>query len=411
MSDESDRPTAPESWRDPKRYLWLWGLLAPTGLFTIGLPLVWALDALGWPGLIHIAFWLGPIMLYVVVPLADLMIGPDGSNPPDEVLAALENDKYYRYLTYLYLPCQYATLVAACFLITADEVSLPVIDGGLQLVDKIGLAVTLGIIGGVGINTAHELGHKKVGLERRLARVALAQTAYGHFYIEHNRGHHVRVATPEDPASARMGESIWAFYPRSVRGGLRSAWGLERTRLRRLGSGPWSLRNDVLSAWLLTVVLFGALVAVFGLELLPYLLLQAVIGIGLLEAVNYMEHYGLARQRTPSGRYERPAPTHSWNSDHLVTNIFLYHLQRHSDHHAFPTRRYQALRSCEQAPALPAGYGGMIVLAYIPALWRRVMDKRVLAHYDGDITRANIHPPVRRRVLAQYGAARAGVSE
>ncbi|GGL08636.1 alkane 1-monooxygenase [Nocardia jinanensis] len=411
MSDEPDESTPPESWHDPKRYLWLWGLLAPTGLFTIGLPLVWVLYAVGRPGLVHIVFWLGPIVLYLVVPIADRFVGPDGSNPPEEVVAALENDKYYRYLTYLYLPCQYATLITAGYLMTADNPHLPVIDGGLDTVDKIGLAVTLGVIGGLGINTAHELGHKKVGLERRLSRIALAQSGYGHFYIEHNRGHHVRVATPDDPASARFGEGFWAFLPRSVGGGVRSAWALERTRLQRLGCGPWNRRNDILTAWLLTVVLFSALVLAFGPELLPYLLLQAVVGFSLLEAVNYMEHYGLARQRTPGGRYERPAPTHSWNSDHLVTNIFMYHLQRHSDHHAFPTRRYQALRTWEQAPTLPAGYAGMIVLAYVPPLWRRVMDKRVLAHYDGDITRANIHPPARARVLARYGAATVEVPE
>lgn len=402
MSAESFESTPPESWRDPKRYLWLWGLLAPTGLFVVGIPAVWALAAMGRPGLIHIVFWLGPILLYLVIPIADRMVGTDGSNPPDAIVATLERDRYYRYLTYLYLPCQYATLLAGAYLITADGAHLPVA-GGLYLIDKIGLAVTMGVIGGIGINTAHELGHKKVGLERRLSRIALAQSAYGHFYIEHNRGHHVRVATPEDPASARFGESFWAFLPRSVRGGLRSAWSLERARLQRLGFGPWNRRNDVLTAWLLTVVLFTALVVVFGLELLPYLLLQAVVGFGLLEAVNYTEHYGLARQQTSSGRYERPTPAHSWNSDFLVTNIFLYHLQRHSDHHAFPTRRYQALRTWQQAPALPAGYAGMITLAYVPPLWRRVMDKRVLAHYGGDITRANIHPPVRDRVLARYG--------
>lgn len=409
MSAQSNEPDAPASRRAPKRYLWLWGLFAPTGLFTIGLPMAWLFGTVGRPELVHVAFWLGPILLYIIIPLADLAFGADGSNPPEEVLAAMENDRYYRYLTYLYLPCQYATLLTACFLITADD--LPGFEGGLHLVDKIGLALTVGVIGGIGINTAHELGHKKVGLERRLSRIALAQTAYGHFYIEHNRGHHVRVATPEDPASARFGESFWAFWPRSVRGGLLSAWELERTRLQRSGSGPWSRHNDVLTAWLLTVVLFGGLIAVFGPELLPYLLLQAVMGFSLLESVNYLEHYGLARQLTPSGRYERPAPTHSWNSDHLVTNIFLYHLQRHSDHHAFPTRRYQVLRNWEQAPELPSGYAGMILLAYIPPLWRRVMDKRVLAHYDGDITRANIHPPVRDRVLARYGVATAGASE
>src|SRR6185295_9232978 len=220
-----------------------------------------------------------------------------------------------------YLPIQYAALVWACWMFTR---------GGLPVVDRVGLALSIGMIAGIGINTAHELGHKKEQHERWLAKIALAQSFYGHFYIEHNRGHHVRVATPEDPASSRFGETFWAFWPRTVSGSLRSAWRLEAQRLGRLGKRAWTLRNEVLSAWAMTVVLFGALVAGFGLELLPYLLLQAVIGFSLLEAVNYLEHYGLARQKTASGRYERPAPVHSWNSDHIVTNIFLYHLQRHS---------------------------------------------------------------------------------
>ncbi|WP_187344425.1 fatty acid desaturase, partial [Aldersonia kunmingensis] len=168
---------------------------------------------------------------------------------------------------------------------------------------------------------------------------------------------------------------------------------------------------EVLTAWLMSVVLFGALIAVFGIELLPYLVLQAVVGFSLLEAVNYLEHYGLRRQKTESGRYERPAPQHSWNSDHIVTNIFLYHLQRHSDHHAYPTRRYQTLRSWDGAPNLPAGYASMILLAYFPPLWRRVMDKRVLAHYEGDITRASIQPSKRDKVLARYGATDTTVAQ
>ncbi|MFR9751168.1 alkane 1-monooxygenase [Nocardia sp. 004] len=407
-AEKADRTTGRvevPAWRDGKRYLWLWGLFAPAGLFTITLPLIWAFNELGWYGLAQVPFWLGPILIYLLIPLADLFFGPDGSNPPDEVMEYLENDKYYRYLTYLYLPFQYATLIMAAYLLTADNLSWLGIDGGLHLVDKIGLALTVGLIGGVGINTAHELGHKKVNLERWLSRIALAQSFYGHFYIEHNRGHHVRVATPEDPASSRVGETFWAFLPRTVWGSLKSAWRLEKTRLQRLGIRPWSLRNEVLVAWSMSAVLYAALLAVFGLGLLPYLVLQAVFAFSLLEAVNYLEHYGLARQRTPSGRYERPAPVHSWNSDHIVTNIFLYHLQRHSDHHAYPTRRYQTLRSWDGAPNLPSGYASMVLLAYVPPLWRRVMDKRVLAHYDGDITRANIAPAKRDKVLAHYGTA------
>ncbi|MDN5760181.1 MAG: alkane 1-monooxygenase, partial [Tomitella sp.] len=274
---------------------------------------------------------------------------------------------------------------------------------GLSLASNIGLAITVGVTAGIGINTAHELGHKKEGLERRLSRIVLAQSAYGHFYIEHNRGHHVRVATPEDPASSRMGESFYRFWPRTVIGSARSAWELESKRLQRVGSPVWGPKNDVLTAWLMTVVLFGASLAIFGLGIWPYLLIQAVFGFSLLEAVNYLEHYGLKRQRTSRGRYERCRPSHSWNSNHICTNVFLYHLQRHSDHHANPTRRYQTLRNMEEAPQLPAGYATMILVAVVPPLWRKVMDPKVAAHYGGDLRLANIAPSKRTRILARHG--------
>jgi len=204
-----------------------------------------------------------------------------------------------------------------------------------------------------------------------------------------------------------MGESFWAFWPRTVAGSVRNSWQLEQRRLRRLGKRTFTLRNDVLNAWAMTVVLWAALIVLFGIGILPYLVVQAVFAFSLLEAVNYLEHYGLRREELPNGRYERVSPRHSWNNNHIVTNLFLYQLQRHSDHHANPTRRYQALRHFEESPQLPSGYASMIVLAYFPPLWRRVMDKRVLAHYDGDITRANIQPRKRAAVLARYGAAAA----
>src|SRR6516164_7439157 len=130
-----------------------------------------------------------------------------------------------------------------------------------------------------------------------------------------------------------------------------------------------------------------------------------MVGISLLEVVNYLEHYGLARQKRPDGRYEPCAPQHSWNSNNVASNVLLYHLQRHSDHHANPTRRFQALRHVDEAPQLPTGYAGMIVLAAVPPLWRRVMDRRLLAHYGGDLARANIAPRRRVRLLAGHGAA------
>ncbi|MFC6286972.1 fatty acid desaturase [Nocardioides sp. GCM10027113] len=378
-----------EQWRDRKRHLWLIGLVVPSLAF-VGLGGWWLTGWAAW-------LWIGPIVVLVIVPTIDLVAGLDRANPPDDLIEALENDRYYRWITYLFLPIQYAGFVGAMWLI-----------GGTDLLgtwEKVGLAVSVGCIGGIGINTAHELGHKKESHERWLSKIALAPVFYGHFYIEHNRGHHVRVATPEDPASSRVGESFYEFWPRTVRGSLTSAWRLEKRRYARRRQHPFRLGNDVLNAWLMSVVLWGALVAWLGPALLPYLLLQAVVGFSLLEVVNYMEHYGMLRQKVGVGdrqRYERVDPSHSWNSNNIATNVLLYHLQRHSDHHANPTRRYQALRDYEESPVLPTGYAGMIVIAIVPAVWRRVMDPRVLAHFDGDLRRANLHPRKRDRILAKY---------
>jgi alkane 1-monooxygenase len=387
-SHPSPDPLAPATWRDPKRYAWLLGLLVPTLPF-----LSWGLvEATG----LGVFWFYGLFLVFGVFPPLDLALGMDARNPPDGVIKWLEQDRYYRWCTYLYLPIQYAGLVFACW-----EWS----HGRLSTLDSVGLALTVAMVSGIAINTAHELGHKRASLERWLSKVALAQSGYGHFFIEHNRGHHVRVATPEDPASARLGESFYAFLPRTVLGSLRSAWELEGVRLRRSGSSPWTVRNDILNAWAMTVVLFGALVAAFGVVVLPYLLIQAVIGFSLLEVVNYLEHYGLLRQRREDGRYERTRPEHSWNSNNTASNVLLYHLQRHSDHHANPIRRYQALRHVEEAPQLPTGYAGMILLAVLPPVWRAVMDRRLLEHYGGEVARANIHPRARTRMLRRYAAA------
>ncbi|WP_324193791.1 alkane 1-monooxygenase [Nocardia farcinica] len=371
---------------DPKRHLWVLGLIAPASAL---LPSQLVLRT-GW----EVLWWVGPIIVLVIIPVLDWLVGEDGTNPRDEDYELLSNDRYYRWCTYLFLPVQLIGLVIAAAMWAGDE---------LSFVDKLGLATTLGLVSGIGINAAHELGHRVEHLERWLAKIALAQSAYGHFFVEHNRGHHVRVATPDDPASARLGESLYEFLPRSVAGGFRSAVALESERLARKGKRWWSPHNHILQAWSMTVVLFGGLMLVFGWHILGWLVLQAVIGAALLETVNYVEHYGLLRERRPDGRWARCSPRDSWNSDRLVTNIFLFHLQRHSDHHANPGRRYQTLRSCDVAPQLPAGYASMIVFAAIPPLWRAVMDHRVLAHYGGDITRANIVPRKRARILAANG--------
>jgi alkane 1-monooxygenase len=386
--EHEDIDLTPATWRDPKRYAWLLGLLVPL------LPLMaWGLVSL--TGLDLFWFW-GPMFVFGVMPFLDSAVGKDSASPPDSVLKWLEQDRYYRWCTYAFLPLQYGSLLLACWLWGS---------GDLGVVSSLGLALTVGCVSGIAINTAHELGHKRASMERWLSKVALAQTGYGHFFIEHNRGHHVRVATPEDPASSRLGESFYRFWPRTVWGSLRSSWELEAERLRRLSVAPWSLRNDIVNAWAMTVVLFGGLVAAFGVAVLPWLLVQAIFGFSLLEVVNYLEHYGLLRVKRDdgTGRYERTRPEHSWNSDNVSSNVLLYHLQRHSDHHAHPTRRFQALRHFDEAPELPSGYATMIVLAIVPPLWRRVMDPRVLAHYGGDVTRANIDPRKREKVLRRYG--------
>lgn len=383
---------APE-WTDGKRYAWLLGLIVPVAPF-IAYGLAEATGA-------GVFWWAGPFIVFVAMPILDVIIGTDAENPPDRVLAWLEQDRYYRWCTYAFLPLQYAGLIFAAWQWSS---------GDLSVVESIGLATTVGAVSGIAINTAHELGHKRGASERWLSKIALAQSFYGHFFIEHNRGHHVRVATPEDPASSRMGESFYAFWPRTVKGSLTSAWELERERFKRLGKSPWTIKNDLLNAWLMSVVLYAALLAVFGLSIAPYLAIQIVMGFSLLEIVNYLEHYGLRRQKRDDGtdRYERTQPEHSWNSNNVASNVFLYHLQRHSDHHAHPLRRYQALRHFNEAPELPTGYAGMIVLAMFPPLWRRVMDHRVLEHYGGDVTKANIQPRKREKILRKYGAGDGG---
>ncbi|MFC5923239.1 alkane 1-monooxygenase [Micromonospora vulcania] len=379
MAVDADVTVPPAAWRDRRKPLWPLALLVPALPF-LGFA-VWRAGGGAW------AWWLTPAIVFGLIPVIDVLLGDDRQNPPDEAVPRLSADGYYRWLTYLYLPAQYAALVLCCAVWARDE---------LTVASAAGLVATVGVVNGIAINTAHELGHKRERVERWLSKVALAPAGYGHFYVEHNRGHHVRVATPEDPASSRLGESFWAFWPRTVWGSLRSAWRLETGRFRIRGRSPWTHRNDVLNAWVMTLTLYAALTLAFGPVALPFLVLQAVVGFSLLEVVNYLEHYGLARQRTAAGRYEKVDPRHSWNSDRTVTNVFLFQLQRHSDHHANPLRRYQTLRSFDTSPQLPAGYATMIVVALVPPLWRRMMDHRVLAHYGGDRTRANVRPAARR---------------
>ncbi len=376
-------------WKDPKRYKWL---LSPA-LPVIGIAAMSAYAIA--PKKLRALAWTGPVLVHGVIPALDRFFGEDASNPPDEAMQELENDRYYKLITQAFIPSQYIMTILGCWLATRDDV---------PMMDRLGLTISVGALNGIAIVTGHELGHKHDRASRISAMLALAPTFYTHFAVEHNFGHHKRVSTPEDPASSRMGESFWKFLPRSVAGGFKSAIEIEKQRLARKGKNFWSIENELLQGWAITAGFVGVTTAICGLRALPFLAAQGAYGASLLEVVNYIEHYGLLRQKDEKGNYERTSPEHSWNSNYTVTNLVLYQLQRHSDHHAYPTRSFQALRHFPKAPQLPGGYASMLLPAYLPSLWFAMMDPKVIEHYRGDLSKINMDPQRREELLQRYAA-------
>ena len=367
-------------WQDPKRRFWLLSPAIPVlgCLFALSLK-----DQKGFEVKNTAIAWAGIILIHGAIPIADIVFGEDNSNPPNSAMKDLEHDKYYQSIAHAFIPLQYVALTLLAYQYCRRD---------LPWYSRIGVAFTAGMINGTAINTAHELGHKSDTLNRTLARISLAPAAYGHFAIEHNFGHHRWVATSGDPASSRYNESLWQFLPRTVVGGLRSSIVIETERLARRDKMFWSKNNELLQGWAMSAVFYSLIIKAFGSKAIPFLAIQAIYGFSLLEVVNYLEHYGLLRQQDEKGRFERTRPEHSWNSNHIVTNLFLYQLQRHSDHHAHPVRPYQLLRHFAEAPQLPSGYATMIMPAYFPPLWFAIMNKRVRAHYNNDMSKVNMHP-------------------
>jgi alkane 1-monooxygenase len=340
-----------------------------------------------------------PLLLgYVGIPLADWLLGEDRNNPPEEVVLQLDRDRYYRALTFIVVPLHFVSLIVAAWWAGSQSLSWWAL---------LGLAMVAGMTSCLGINTGHELGHKKGKLERTLAKIVLAVPVYGHFWIEHNRGHHRDVSTPPDSASARMGESIYKFALREIPGAFRGAWQFEKDRLERRGKTAWHADNQILQSMSLSVILQLSLLIAFGWKMIPFLLVHNLFAWWQLTSANYIEHYGLLRQQDKDGRFERCQPHHSWNSNHVLSNLLLFHLQRHSDHHAHPLRRYQSLRHFEELPTLPSGYFGMYLIAYLPWLWFRVMDHRLLAlpHVDGDLSQLNIDPARRDAIYGKFSSS------
>ena len=261
---------------------------------------------------------------------------------------------------------------------------LELASGTFSLVGSIGWIVSIGIVGGLGINVAHELIHKDDKLETRAGGFLLSLVCYAGFKVEHLRGHHVHVSTPEDASSSRYNQSLYNFLPQAYMRNFLNAWKLEAERLQRKGHNALSWRNELIWWYSISALALTGFTIAFGWLGAVFFLGQSFIAFTLLEIVNYLEHYGLHRRKLENGRYERTGPEHSWNSNYFLTNVFLFHLQRHSDHHAWAKRRYQILRHHDVAPQLPAGYSAMIVLAMFPPLWRRVMNPRVEAYYEGE---------------------------
>jgi alkane 1-monooxygenase len=373
---------------DRKRWFWLLSVIYPLQLL---IPL-WLHASTG----NELWFLLPLFIFFVVTPLLDWFIGEDTNNPPEEVLMQLDQDHYYRHLTYLIVPVHFITLFACA----AYALTQP-----LSWWAFVVLALVAGMAAGLAINTGHELGHKNSKMEKTLAKIVLAIPAYGHFSVDHNRGHHKNVSTPGDDASARMGESIYSFSLREIPGVFRRAWAIERERLVSRNKPLWHYSNPILQSYVISVAIAALLVTLFGWLAVPFLLIHHASAYWQLTSANYIEHYGLLREKTAKGHYERCEPRHSWNCNFVLSNLLLFHLERHSDHHTHPLRRYQSLRHFPNVPQLPNGYFGMYMLAYFPPLWFRIMDKRLMAlsHIDGDLDKVNIDPGARPSIFLKWG--------
>lgn len=334
--------------------------------------LAFVTPALLWLGLHFGGLWTwSPVaFVFVLLPVLDERIGLDTRNP-DETRAGLAR-RWWDLPLVLWVPVQ---LGATAWVVLRGA------QPGWRAWELAGLVVSLGVINGSGgITIAHELMHRRAPWARALAEILMTSVSYPHFCIEHVLGHHRNVATPRDPASARLGESVFAFYARCVVGSLRSAWRLERERLARANQRPGTLRDRRLRYGVLVGGAYGLAAWGAGGLGLALFATQSVVAFSLLEVINYLEHYGLSRRELAPGQYERVRPEHSWNASQRVSNHYLFNLARHADHHANASRPYERLRHQDDAPQLPAGYASMLLLALVPALWFRVMNPRV-AHW------------------------------
>lgn len=334
-----------------------------------GLPFVlflaagYAFQVRGWQ------VWIPMILVWILIPSLELLIAPRAENLSSAEEEMARQDRFYDYLLYATVPVQYFLLYQFLRSMQMEE---------LSTWERMGRIGAMGILcGSFGINVAHELGHRVNRFEQFLAKSLLLTSLYMHFFTEHNKGHHKRVATREDPSSARYGEMIYRFWFRTVIMGYLSAWHIAKEECLKQGRSKFGIHNEMIQFQLIQLALLGVIFWLFGGWVLLYFLAAALMGILLLETVNYIEHYGLQRKELSAGKYARAMPEHSWNSDHLIGRLFLFELSRHSDHHYLASRKYQLLRHHDQAPQMPTGYPGMMLLSLLPPVWFAIMNRRI----------------------------------
>ncbi|MCK6618258.1 MAG: alkane 1-monooxygenase [Cyclobacteriaceae bacterium] len=321
--------------------------------------------------------YLAIVFAFIIIPVIDQISGLDTTNVEPQRVKFVSEEFFYRFVTYLWTFIQLAFLLWGFYAITSGKINTPL--------EWMGFTISFALVtGGIGITVAHELGHKKSRVERFYSKLLLMTVCYMHFYIEHNQGHHVLVATPHDPATARKNENFYVFWFRSVFLGYAHAWQLELARLNRKNLPVVHWKNQMIWFAFLPVLfcLVFTLLASYllkrpAIELPIFFFAQSVIAFTLLELVNYVEHYGIERKEIAPNRYERVNPLHSWNASHRISNFFLFQLQRHSDHHANAIKRYQVLNHYDESPQLPFGYPTMILIALLPPVWFSMMNKRL----------------------------------
>lgn len=325
-----------------------------------------ALFAIYWGGVYS---YLTVMVAFVFIPIIELFTKNDTGNLSEPEIKNKLASHYFDALLYLNLIWVFGILIY--FAITLQQ-------GGLTTTEIAGLTLSVGImLGSNGINVAHELGHKSGFMPQTAAKLLLLPNLYMHFIIEHNYGHHLKVGTPEDPATSRYKEFIFTFWIRSITQSLISAWQIETNRLKKAGQPTWSYQNAILRFAFYQILYVVALTLIFSPFVAAMLVLSGLTGILLLESINYVEHYGLVRRVLPNGKYERVETFHSWNSDHEAGRIMLYELTRHSDHHYKANKKYQVLNHYDESPQLPYGYPTSILIALCPPLWFNIMNPKV----------------------------------